>query len=86
MRFIKQLFNLKEIQRPLGRWGLHNKDYLKTDYANIDNCGDLLCQNPADSQNIRECISAEHCHFDLCVCQTRQLTNSTQKITPNTNN
>jgi len=58
MRFIKQLFNLKEIQRPLGRWGLHNKDYLKTDYANIDNCGDLLCQNPASPLLQRQIHSA----------------------------
>ena len=69
MRFVKQLFYIKDIQRPLGRWGLHNKDYLKTDYANVDNCGDLLCHNPIYSQKLRECISAEHCQFDVCDCQ-----------------
>ena len=57
MQFVKYIFNIKPIQRPLGRWGLHNKDYLKTDYANVDNCGDILCHNPVYSQKLRECLN-----------------------------
>ena len=54
MQFIKYFFNIKTIQRPLGRWGLHNKDYLKTDYANVDNCGDILCHNPVYLQKLKK--------------------------------
>lgn len=32
--------------RPLGRWGLKDDRFLKSDYANVDNCGDWLCHIP----------------------------------------
>jgi hypothetical protein len=39
-------FIKKEIPKPLGRWTLNNKTFLKADYANIDSCGDNLCGKP----------------------------------------
>lgn len=39
-----------EPKRPLGRWGQHGgqhgRTFLKTDYANMDSCGDVLCGKP----------------------------------------
>ena len=33
-------------QRPLGRWNLNHNQFMKTDLANVDNCGDRLCKLP----------------------------------------
>lgn len=30
----------------LGRWNVENKNYIKTDLANHDCCGDKLCGDP----------------------------------------
>lgn len=53
MKFITKLINIPGLSnwfKPrvhhLGRWDLNNKNYLKTDYANMDSCGDILCGKP----------------------------------------
>tara|TARA_B110000114_G_C14891042_1_gene316753 strand:+ start:75 stop:281 length:207 start_codon:yes stop_codon:yes gene_type:complete len=30
----------------LGRWGIEKKNFIKTDLANHDSCGDELCGDP----------------------------------------
>lgn len=49
--FITRLFVTKQV-RHLGRWNLKNNDFIKTDLANVDNCGDLLCKLPEKSLSI----------------------------------
>ena len=38
--------------RPLGRWNLHHNQFMKTDLANVDNCGDRLCKLPQSVKTI----------------------------------
>ena len=45
---IKNNLKRKEPVQHLGRWNLANSDQweLKSDYANLDSCGDRLCGKP----------------------------------------
>jgi hypothetical protein len=43
---IIEKFTKSEPKRPLGRWQLNNDNFLKTDYANLDSCGDKICGKP----------------------------------------
>ena len=42
----------------LGRWRLDNKNYIKTDYANMDSCGDILCGKPDHFKKIKTSIQS----------------------------
>ena len=45
-KVIFEKFTKPEPKRPLGRWQLTNENFLKTDYANLDSCGDIICGKP----------------------------------------
>ena len=49
-KLIKNIYN-KMIKAPykvpLGRWNInYNKDHINSQYANSDNCGDIICKEP----------------------------------------
>jgi hypothetical protein len=57
---LKRFLNASPLNRPLGRWGIHNYNQtsLKIKYANEDNCG-TCCQyenkhNEIKQQNIED--------------------------------